>query len=225
MIRPIQLTVACVALMIASAGHLNAGVIRSAVAGSTTMGENPGSVIANLSNQSGLTNSFMNGVTDFGVYTGDSGSTHSDVATNNWESAFDFNTLDLNQLNFDLGAEYTISNIAIWGRNPVSVTLLKFNYETSNDVNFATGVTTETDLSVTIGGVGLIPVRVVDVMDTAARYVRLTITEITGGVGPVGLGEIAFDDATAVPEPSSMAILGLGACYFAARRRRRGKRQ
>ena len=64
-----------------------------------------------------------------------------------------------------------------------------------------------------------------DLTDTTARYVRLQVTSNYGSQTTT-IGEVAFDVSSAtapVPEPSTLAIFGLGIAGMAGCRRRRRK--
>lgn len=224
MIRPIQLTVACVAVMVAHAGQLNAGVILSPVSGSPSTNLNNVGSFGAIFDRSGLSTTFNSGTTDFDAYLALS-PTHGD-STDGWQSVNDFDVAEDNFLDFDLGEIYEINQIAFWGADSLKASVINFNLFTSNNGVFGAVPSQSNSFSPVSADVNsqvMASTADTDIGETA-RYIRLDITSISGSVAPIEIGEIAFD-VTAVPEPSSMAILGLGACYFAARRRRRGKRQ
>lgn len=60
--------------------------------------------------------------------------------------------------------------------------------------------------------------QIVDLMGALARYVRLDISQNWGDANHTGLAEVQFFDA---PEPTTMALLGLGGLGMLARRRRK----
>lgn len=66
-----------------------------------------------------------------------------------------------------------------------------------------------------------VPAQVFNFTATSAAFVRMTITSNYGAAGS-GFGEAAFDaQFTAIPEPSSFALVGLVAAGFVVYRRRK----
>lgn len=230
MIRPIKLTLACVAVFVVSAVKLQAGVILSPGSVSTPMDTNLFSQpLAKIHDGFGILPSFTSDVDDFVDYTTQVNTPEfDDGGGHTWFSNDNLNSLKSsgdNYLNFDFGTERTIEGIAYWGVDNSLGSIRDFTIFTSID-NVVFVDTGEPDLTFGTGTISPSnPVVVQDIVDISTRYLRLQIDSINGGDSQfVGIGEIAFN-ATAVPEPSSLAILGVGACAFAARRRRRAKTQ
>lgn len=137
---------------------------------------------------------------------------------------------------WDLGSDQSVDNFIMWhyGNNGGGSTLrgnhakdftLQFNTDAQGSATFA-GATSNFVMAPDTGTSGTSAAQVFATGGVAARYVRLEITDnyfgtapMTGGGSRVGIGELRFD-VSAVPEPSSTALLGLGGLALILRRRK-----
>lgn len=199
-------------------GSAEATYIRSAVSVvSTTTGD--ASPVANLSNQSGLATSFINGVTDFDTYNPGS-VTHDYSWANEWFAPLGSAT---GSLTFDLGNVLTIDRFAFWNEDSGGIAQLDA-YSSFDGILWtpSLGIFAPTNNPLDVGYVA-------DVFKfyTIARYVRfdLTATDPTdqGYVATMAVGEVAFSVAEPVPEPATMLLFGAGVGMLGLFRGRRRK--
>jgi len=225
--RAIRVAVVCAA-MVAAAGQVQAGAILSPTSVvSNTLGEFTSSfAVANLINQSGLSAGFASGVTDFDTYLAGT-PTHlspSSSSGGGWASAA---FVISGTIVFDLGAAFTLSRMALWNDTDAQA-IGDFTLAISNDVTFASSTSLGSFSAVT----DPLPVtaQVFSLTPASGRFVRLNILGANANVNLVNSGELAFDatpasaSPPAVPEPSTFALLGIGAvCLIGYRRTRKRK--
>ncbi len=196
----------------------SAGVITSGSVYNNTAGEfSPAYHVGLMSDQSGLSSGYVNGVTDFGTYTS-SGVTH---ATSEGLGGVTWLSSGIPSfpvvLDFDLGSMQGVLSLALWnGTAGNDASIQNFQVFTSGAADFS-GATLVGAFVNPIGVGGPEPVTVFDLADTSARYVRLQIDSYYGNFCCTGIGEVAFD----VPEPGVLALLGLGLLGFGVARRKR----
>lgn len=136
-------------------------------------------------------------------------------------------------LNYDFGSAVTFGSLnygaySSGGQNAHPNSATEFLIQTSTDgVNYTSGESiTVPSFDHTIG-VQLISLAA----DITAQFARVTVTD-NGFVAPgdgtgggslggdrVGFSELSFDDTPAIPEPGSLALLGLGGLALLRRRR------
>ncbi len=123
---------------------------------------------------------------------------------------------------FDLGGTYDLDHIEIWNYSHGGFDFYK--ERDARDVAISTstdGVTFTPFTTITLAQHGLVPEPMQEFeLAATASHVRLQITSNYGG-GEVGLGEVRFHGAAAVPEPAEYAAaFGLALAGFAVWRRR-----
>jgi hypothetical protein len=172
----------------------------------------------NMYDQSGLSTPFVSGTTNFDTFVSN-GVTHIADDSRSWLSRPGvFN----GYVTFDLGGIYDVTKLVLWnGASGISAS--------PNNFSFATSLTSDFSLSTSVGtftGQGAnYDATVYDVTESNARYVRMNIGGNFGNGCCTAIGEIAFDvgppASTNVPEPTSVALLGLGliAAFAGARRK------
>lgn len=198
----------CIALVVV-AGQAQAGPIfapDSVIA--NTMGTSLGDITYTF-DQSGLSVGYVDGVTDFDTYVASSPSHAVPLPfpinlPNYWAGAIGpvFGHID-----FDLGASMMLESLALW-TTVTTESINEFEVLVADNVGFAGA----TNLGAFNGAQSLI----VQEFATPAtgRYVRLQVNSINGAADRVILSEIAFERGITtnpiVPEPTSLALLGIG---------------
>ena len=172
--------------------------------------------VVEMLNQSGLSSNYTSGVTDFDTFT-TSGVTHSGGDGTSWLSA---SNVFSGYVVFDLGAEYSVQNFAMWnGASGISASVNGFSLTTSlfSDFSVSTLVGNFSGQQSNYGAT------VYDITDTAARYVKLDIAGNFGNGCCTAIGDIAFDvnSVTTVPEPASIVLFGLGLAGIGFSRKKR----
>ena len=196
--------------------YVAAGVILSPIAITNntlgTYGSIPANSIDFTFDGSGLP-AFTSGVTDFATYAAINPSHASFDTTNAWASAAGVFS---GVIDYDLGALYAINQVALWNQDGGALQgINSFDILTSDNSSFTGAVNVgsfnASDASTLMQTFALAP--------SVGQYLRLQINSNYGGTCCVTLGEIAADVDT-VPEPGTLALLGLGLVGFAASRRR-----
>ncbi len=199
----VSMAVACVTLLVTSAGQVQAGTILS-----------PTSVLANslgefsaqfsstkMIDQSGLSTGFTSGVTDFSAYIA-TGPTHGTNESNgSWVSP---SVPPSGAIDFDLGDSYDIDQVVLWqGVAGNSASVNAFRIFTSSDSAFTSPLLVGSFVAAI--GTNLPEVaQVFDTSDSSARYLRLQIDSNYGN-SVTGLGEFALD-VSAVLEPTILDL-------------------
>jgi hypothetical protein len=169
--------------------------------------------LANMINQSGLSAAYTSGVSDFATVV--AGTTHDGSnASNSGFSGGPFGSFS-----FDMGAILALDGFAFWATNNWgSVT----SFDLYADSDFLTGNGLGTllgNFTTLANGGAASPAQVGGFGSVSTQYLHLVIQTTDGGSAP-GIGEIAFRGAQ-VPEPASLALLGIGLAGLSAMRRRK----
>jgi len=176
--------------------------------------------IADTYNQSGLSNSYISGITDFTNYL--SGGTTHTVAFQGfeWFSAQGSSA----SVTYDLGSVIGIKSLALWNEESSGIGMLSLS-QSSDGVSFSLiGSFSPTDNPFDVSYLA----QVFDFSPTAARYIRFDMSgcpQEPSGFGSCAIGEVAFQSAqvTSVPETTTwgMMLFGFAAVGTAMRSRKR----
>lgn len=210
---------------LALAGAVNnaaAAVILSPVAVVNMVPEfSPGCcAIERTIDQSGLSAGFTSGVTDFNTYM----ATNPLHVINFSQEWFAPSGTFVQTIDYDLGASYLVDRAAVWNEESWGASTVDI-FTSADNITYAS-----------VGSFGLTnhlvasyPADILDLSDSTARYVRFVVTGTPGDDGDdssnvsVSLGEVAFSvgGTQQVPEPASLALLGIGLAGLSAMRRRK----
>ena len=199
-------TVVCCALaLLLSPLYIVGGVTLSpvAIAGSDLEEFSPSTPFTNLINQSGIATPFVTGVTDFNAYFSTPGEPFGDANyRNNWQSVADFDLPLTGYIDFDLGASYSVDQVALW-----SLSLRDIRIELLDDLGGTPRPVGSFTLADKLSFSFSYRVEVHPLAPSApARYVRLRIDSVhtyspSDTFGYATLGEVAFS----VEPPGSQA--------------------
>lgn len=222
----------CGVVLAAMAGHVRAGLILSpqTIIRNDFGGGSP-FFIENTINQAALSpgSSFISGVDDFSTYIAGNPThlSNNDSSGDAWFGDFALSSYS-GFIDFDLGSVYTIERLAFFS-NPFRA-FTSVSVQTSNDATFSVFAAVGSFVPFYNNDANTsAPVQDIDLTDTSARYVRFDIAGFNS-LYP-SMGEVAFDvnsGVAAVPEPSSLAMFGIGAGVMglvSIRRRRREQKQ
>lgn len=196
--RAIQLAVACVAVLMATAGQVQASFIAGVTATSSrsTFGSY---TLSNLTNGVGLTPSISTTATH-SIFFGDMWLNSSGGTVGN--------------LIFDLGGTYSLSDIAIWqydSDDEQDRGVKDFTLEFSSDGMSFTSLLGTTTLSIAqYLPITNEPAQIFALGNTTASHVRLNYLNNYGDPVFTGLSEVQFVGATPIPEPSTIVMFGIG---------------
>jgi hypothetical protein len=213
-VRSMVLSAAVVLVPCVAASSAGAGVIVSAVSvsGPSTVGSTSWQATIN---QAGLQTPYVSGVTDLATYLAGPSAHIGGNATLGVTL-----TNPVANVDFDLGSSQFVTDLLFWNYRFASsggVRLMDVFTSDTADFSTSTAVGTFSPLdNAGLSGNAPVPVQVFDLIDTNARYVRLTVRERWSTINDgFGFSEVAF----VVPTPGAATLLALGG-LLAARRRR-----
>lgn len=174
---------------------------------------------SNIINQSGLSTSYISGVTDFNTYT--TTATHTSAPGIDW-----IGSGSTALLTFDLGSSEAIDSFALWNfsASPNSLGVNEFQLFADNDNNFVNGTTSQlgNNLFAALSTSNPASAQVFNLTATDTQYVHMNILS-NHGAADVALGEVAFQSAAAsVPFEfsPSLGLLAVGGIWGASRLRK-----
>ncbi len=172
----------------------------------------------NILDQSGLSSSYIAGVTDFDSFVATT------TATFTGQSELGGAGAPTSYFEFDFGSTVNIDGIALWNQHG-SASLDSFTVETSLLADFSASQTFGTFTMAIFGGSHPIAADVFSFNSNNFRYLRINNLTNAGYGSATRINEVAFRGAnsnmTNVPEPAPFTILGLGLLGLAFVRKRR----
>lgn len=214
-------TCAALALTVGLGAAANAAIITPITAtstGTSVQNGDAGTALVNLVNGSGLSGTPIDDQGNAG------GITHGTELSQLWVTSangpdFFEPAPGTVQIDFDLGGSYDLTDSYIWGygyfgtSNSASAITVSYstdgtNFSNAEDITLPSSTVTDAQ-SNTLNALA------------GSTHVRLLLTDNLGAGDRVGLGEVRFGGTvSAVPEPSSAALLGLGGVALILRRRK-----
>lgn len=185
----------------------------------SVMSSFPGSS-STLIDQSGLSATYVSGVTDFSTFT--ASTTH---ATQSFANSYLFSPTTA--VGFDLGSVVDVNGVAVWNlvNNPASAKDVALYADTNSSLADGYGTLIGNySLSKALGADSNLATTQ-SFGSVSSRYFVLELLNSYGGGPMVGLSEVAFSQMSApVPEPETYALMlaGLGVMGALARRKCRG---
>lgn len=166
--------------------------------------------LANLTNQSGISESYVSGVTDFDSFV----ATAVTNVTSTGQAGVSFLSSPLlgqHVLDFAFGGELLFTSLALWNDTDAQ-SLGSFQVFASADSSFSS-LTLLGSFTATTQAIGSLA-QVFDFTNTVStQFIRIVGDEINSGNNRLQINEIAFEAETGtglvdVPEPTSLALFG-----------------
>ncbi len=206
--------------VMAMASQANATYIRGAASVSSTLTPwIPQTDVEQINNQSGLSSSYVNGVTDYDSYV--STVTHSYRPQYEWWAEAGTGA---GSVYFDLGDVFTVDKIAFWNEDVTGISFFSAMFSVDNTTwgNQNSFSPSDTPYMVDYNADNFSLSSAV-----RARYIKFDL--IAGNPEPgdnlnqptVSIGEVAFSVAETVPEPTTMLLFGAGLAGLLGFRRKR----
>lgn len=206
-----------VALMLAGLSQLAvAGPILQVQSVSSPSGSFGGSFdIVKSIDQSGLSAGYTSGVTDFDSYV--ASTTHSGVENSGFLGVND--SLP-EYFSFDLGGSFLIDSLAFWSvSNSGSVTAFELFADSDGVVGNGLGASLGVFNATAGGDPTSAQVFAFGALNT--QFIHLEIQGPLPATLEYGIGEVAFRQAAAVPEPAPITLVGLGLALVGFLRRKK----
>jgi hypothetical protein len=166
----------------------------------------------NLINHGGLLTDFFSGISDFDSYI---------AKFSEWLSE---ESQSGAILTFDMGSVMLLDRLALWNEEALGVGSVSVALSTDGAAYTGVGSFSPTDWPYYFPSYGA---DIFAFAATPAQFVRLTLSgcpqpdSFPGLTGGCGLGEVAFREAAAIPEPLTLSVFGLGAGLLVLRRRKK----
>ncbi len=139
--------------------------------------------------QSGLSDNYVSGVTDFDTYVGLSPTHIRNNDPANYAASFGHPPLNID---YELGVSSLVTQLALWNYPfPESGGIVDFDVFTAQSADFVDAVFVGSFAASDDGDDVINSVQVFDLLDSAARYVRIHVLTTAAPVG-TGLSEVAF---------------------------------
>jgi PEP-CTERM motif len=201
--------------LLALATAAQASVIFAPTSGVINTGGPGFGSLANTFNQAGLSAGYVNNVTNFDAYIA-SGPMHTATfACCEW---FSNSGTTAAMVTYDFGSIRTFDRLALWNEESSGIGSLHLLISSDNITYVSLATVSPFD-----NPLASYPAEVFSVGGTA-RYVRFDMSgcpqPLPGSFTACAIGEVAFREAV-VPEPSSIAMLGIGCCVLPLLLRRR----
>lgn len=199
-------------------GSVQAGAIVSATSATINSGGPGFGSINDTLNQNGLNSGYVSGVTDFDTYIGSNPSHSSQFSGFEWFSNQGSSSASVT---YNLGSSMSINAVALWNEEAAGIGSLNLLYSTDG-INF-------TSLASNLNPTDNPPFPAPYFADVfafgavTAQYIRFDASacpQQPAGFDSCAIGEVAFRQGNAVPEPSSAALAGFALLMAGAARRR-----
>lgn len=206
--------------LVVAAAQAEAGTILAPVAGTINAGGPGSGTLTETFNQAGLSTGYVSGVTDFDTY----------LSTNPQHTAsffgfewFSNNPTTSASVTYDFGGIVKLASLALWNEESSGIGTLSL-FSSLDNVTFtalALGLApTDNPLQppFTYGADRF------NFTATDLRYVRFDMSDCPqpnpGSFSACAIGEVAFNQVTAVPAPAAAGLFGLGLLGLGLLRRR-----
>jgi len=218
-----QLAAACLAIfLVLPVAAAKAGVIVSPIS-ATASSTFPDVYFRppNLINHGGLLTDFFSGISDFDSYiAGDP--QHSIIGK--FSEWFSEESQTGAILTFDMGSVMLLDRLALWNDEALGVGSVSVALSSDGAAYTGVGSFSPTDWPYYFASYGA---DIFAFAATPAQFIQLTLSgcpqpdAFPGTTGGCGLGEVAFRQAAAVPEPLTLSVFGIGAGLLMLRRRKK----